>query len=242
MAAAPTDPRLARRTAALAAARAVGAPRSKLPFGRARAPMALGAAPAPRRTLTDPFEDPAAPPRAPAAAEPAEERVQPAAPPPPVARETPPAPAPAARPAPAPAPKATPGSLDDLMATAVQNPPPKGKSELDKRLAGIDEAGNERDTHRKQEAAPSVHNLTRSEIQAAMKAVQPRVNDCGRQFQASGAAELKVTVGEDGAVKSVNVTGVFAGTPTAECLQRAVKSAAFPPSTGLRFDYPISLR
>ena len=75
-----------------------------------------------------------------------------------------------------------------------------------------------------------------------MKAIQPKVNDCARQFQASGAAELKVTVAEDGSVKTVNVTGIFAGSATAACLERAVKTASFPPSTGLRFDYPLALR
>jgi hypothetical protein len=157
-------------------------------------------------------------------------------------------PPPAARPArmveAAPAkPAPAPGSLDDLMATAVVHNPPKQKSELDRRLAGVDEVKDERETTRhREDAPPAAHSLTRSEIQAAMKAIQPKVGDCARQFQASGAAELKVTVAEDGTVKVVNIHGVFSGTPTGECVERAVKAAVFPPSSGLRFDYPLSLR
>jgi hypothetical protein len=168
-------------------------------------------------------------------------------PPSPEAAPAPAEPAPASRPArvaePA-APRPVPGSLDDLMATAVQNPPPKGKSELDRKLAGIDESRDVREAaRRKQEAAaPDAHSLTRSEIQTAMKAIQAKVRDCAHQFQSSGNAELKVTVSEDGSVKAVNVMGVFAGTPTASCLERAVKGAVFPASTGLRFDYPLALR
>jgi hypothetical protein len=247
MAAPPADPRL-RRAAAVAAARAGGTPRMRAAWAaHNRAALALSA-PANRRAATDPFEDGGAPaaaaPRAaeeprderPAAAPPEREAPAPVAAPPP--REAAPPPARPAAPA---GPKPAPGSLDDLMATAVQNPPPKGKSELDKKLAGIDETQPAREARPKAQEAPAVHSLTRSEIQAAMKAVQPKINDCGRQFEASGAAELKVTVGEDGTVKVVNVTGVFANTPTAACVERAVKTAQFPPSGGLRFDYPISL-
>jgi outer membrane biosynthesis protein TonB len=234
MAAPPADPRLNRR-AALAAARAAGARRLRSPFLRSRAPVAL--APAPKRTVADPFDDAAHPAPARTAEPPAEPPPAPAAP---VARETaPPAPAPPPRPA---AEKPPAGSLDELMANAVSTPPPKGKSELDRRLAGIDESRDDRAAAaQKQEAAPA-HSLTRSEIQAAMKSLQPKVNECARQFQSSGAAELKVTVAPDGSVKGVNVLGVFAGTPTAECLERAVKTAAFPPSNGLRFDYPLALK
>jgi hypothetical protein len=142
------------------------------------------------------------------------------------------------------APKPPPGSLDDLMATAVGSSPPKpSKSELDKRLAGMDEKRDQADPPpRHKEEAPPVHALTRSEIQAAMKAVQPKVGECARQFEASGSAELKVTVAEDGSVKAVNIGGVFAGTPTGGCVERAVKAAVFPPSSGLRFDYPLAVR
>jgi hypothetical protein len=190
------------------------------------APAREALAPQPRPTPPMPAREPLTP----------QPRPAPATPP---VREAV-APHPAAVPAPA-GPKPVPGSLDDLMATAVKNPPPPGKSELDKKLAGLDEVREEREPRPKPQEAAPVHSLTRSEIQSAMKVVQPKVSDCGHQFQASGAAELKVTVAEDGAVKMVNVTGVFAGTPTAECLVRAVKSAVFPASAGLRFSYPLSL-
>jgi hypothetical protein len=148
------------------------------------------------------------------------------------------------RAAPAPRPveaRPAPGSLDELMNGTVKELPPRGKSEIDQRLATIDE---------KHEAAPraraapeeAAHNLTPGEIQTAMKPIQRKVTDCGRQFQASGAADMKVTVAADGSVSNVAVGGVFAGTPTAGCIERAVKTAVFPASRGLRFDYPLALR
>jgi len=139
------------------------------------------------------------------------------------------------------APKAAPGSIDDLMANAVKEPPAPAKSgELDRRLATIDE---KHETVRRPAASEdTVHNLTPGEIQTAMKPIQRKLSDCGRQFQASGSADMKVTVAADGQVSSVQVGGVFANTPTAECIQRAVKTAVFPASRGLRFDYPIALR
>jgi hypothetical protein len=200
----------------------------EMPTPEAASPVREASAPQPRPALAvAPAREPLPPqPRPALAVAPAREAV---------------APHPAPVPGPA-APKPVPGSLDDLMANAVKNPPPAGKSELDKKLAGLDEVREEHEPRPKPQETPAVHSLTRSEIQSAMKAVQPKVSDCGRQFQASGAAELKVTVAEDGAVKLVNVIGVFAGTPTAECLARAVKSAVFPASAGLRFTYPLSLR
>jgi hypothetical protein len=125
------------------------------------------------------------------------------------------------------------------MATAVKDPPPKGKSELDQRLATMDEKHEARSRAEPEQVA---HNLTPGEIQSTMKPIQRKAADCGRQFQSSGAADLKVTVASDGTVSAVRIGGVFAGTPTAACIERAVKTAVFPASGGLRFDYPIALR
>jgi hypothetical protein len=239
--------------AAPAPARAAPAPARAAPASGLAAPaLAVAGSPSRLPAAADPFEDapgpvspratsearyerPARPVPAPAAAPPVREVPAPAAAVAPVHEASPPPPhaAPAA-------PKPVPGSLDDLMATAVMKAPaPAAKSELDKELAGIDETREQ--PRPKPQETPAAHTLTRFEIQSAMKAVQPKVSDCGRQFQASGAAELKVTVADDGAVKAVNVMGVFAGTPTAECLARAVKTAVFPASAGLRFTYPLSL-
>jgi hypothetical protein len=139
------------------------------------------------------------------------------------------------------APRPAPGSIDDLMANAVKEPPARTRSgELDQRLATMDE--KHETVRRPVVSEDAVHNLTPGEIQSAMKPIQRKLSDCGRQFQASGSAEMKVTVTAEGQVSAVQVGGVFANTPTAECIQRAVKTAVFPASRGLRFDYPIALR
>jgi hypothetical protein len=38
------------------------------------------------------------------------------------------------------------------------------------------------------------------------------------------------------------VSGKFAGTPTGSCVEKAVKSAVFPPSDGFTTPYPFQLR
>ena len=47
-----------------------------------------------------------------------------------------------------------------------------------------------------------------------------------------GTAAVRLTVAPSGKVTKVTTTGVFAGTPTAACVERAVKSATFPPWDG----------
>jgi hypothetical protein len=75
-----------------------------------------------------------------------------------------------------------------------------------------------------------------------MSGVQAKVSDCYRKFQVPGAADVKIAVGEDGSVTTVSVAGPVAGTPSGACVERAVSSATFPPSSGLRFDYRLQLR
>ena len=54
---------------------------------------------------------------------------------------------------------------------------------------------------------------------------------------------LRSNAFELGRVSAARVKGMFAGTPTGACVQRAVKSARFPKSRGsLSITYPFMLR
>ena len=55
-------------------------------------------------------------------------------------------------------------------------------------------------------------------------------------------AMVNVAIGKTGKVTSATVTGKFAGTPTGACVEKAVKSASFPPSDGLQTPYPFQLK
>ena len=45
-------------------------------------------------------------------------------------------------------------------------------------------------------------------------------------------ANVAITISGSGRISSANVTGQFAGTPTGECVAKAVKSASFPKFKG----------
>ena len=84
--------------------------------------------------------------------------------------------------------------------------------------------------------------LPREEVVKGMNAVLPRARDCYNQYKVPGLAMVKLTVAPSGRVSAATVTGKFAGTPSGSCVESAVKSAKFAPSSGLTFDYPVPLR
>ncbi len=57
-------------------------------------------------------------------------------------------------------------------------------------------------------------------------------------------ASVALTIAGSGRVSNANVTGQFAGTPTGECVAKAVKKATFPRFKGaaLSIVYPFALR
>jgi hypothetical protein len=89
---------------------------------------------------------------------------------------------------------------------------------------------------------PPAPPLSPADIKDAMAQVKVRGNVCAQRFGRGGTAELKITVGKDGKVSDVQLGGKLAGTPVADCIQQAVKSASFRPNAGLRFDYRIDVR
>ena len=65
-----------------------------------------------------------------------------------------------------------------------------------------------------------------------MNGVKAKVSDCYNQFKVPGMAMVNIVIGKNGKVDSATVTGKFAGTPTGACVEKAVKTATFPPSDG----------
>jgi predicted Zn finger-like uncharacterized protein len=86
--------------------------------------------------------------------------------------------------------------------------------------------------------------LDKGAIVGGMSKVKSRVASCYEQFKVPGLAQVAVTIAKSGRVQSANVTGSFAGTPTGDCVERAVKGAAFPPFKGApqSINYPFMLR
>ena len=77
-----------------------------------------------------------------------------------------------------------------------------------------------------------------------MARVRARVNGCYDQFKVAGMVTVSVTVAKTGRVQSATISGPFAGTPTGDCVAKAVRSASFPPfkSASQTFQYPYVLR
>jgi hypothetical protein len=72
-----------------------------------------------------------------------------------------------------------------------------------------------------------------SEIQAAMRSAEPRANACLARFHApGGSVNVHAVIGGDGRVVSSNVTGALSGTPTGDCVARAVRGASVRPFGG----------
>lgn len=80
----------------------------------------------------------------------------------------------------------------------------------------------------KKEAKPKLDkkSLSGSDIKNGMGSVAGKAQACYAGTQ--GTANVKLTVSPDGKVTKVSVSGVFAGTPVASCVESAVKSAQFP--------------
>jgi len=84
-------------------------------------------------------------------------------------------------------------------------------------------------------AAPAKPKLDRQslspeDIKRGLGAVAGQARACFTGTE--GVAAVRLTVAPTGKVTKVTTTGPFAGTPTAACVERAVKSATFPPWDG----------
>ncbi|MGE0550086.1 MAG: hypothetical protein AB7R00_23670 [Kofleriaceae bacterium] len=84
----------------------------------------------------------------------------------------------------------------------------------------------------KKEAKPALakKSLNSDDIKTGMSSVADTAKACYAGQQ--GTAMLKLTVAPSGKVTKAAVTGVFAGTPVASCVESAVRAATFPPWDG----------
>jgi predicted Zn finger-like uncharacterized protein len=120
------------------------------------------------------------------------------------------------------------GSLDDLIDGAVNG----------RRGGGSGHAKVSDDDKPAASAGP----LSKGAVVAGMNSVKPKVAACYSEFKVQGMAMVNVVIGKNGKVSSATVSGKFAGTPTGACVEKAVKSASFPPSEGLQTPYPFQLK
>jgi len=73
---------------------------------------------------------------------------------------------------------------------------------------------------------------TVKELRSALARLQGRVVQCHQRFQVDGVADVKVAVNPSGTVESASLAGEFEGTPTGDCIVRAVSAASFPTFDG----------
>jgi predicted Zn finger-like uncharacterized protein len=135
--------------------------------------------------------------------------------------------------------KAAKGSLDDLLENALS-----GKKSRPRPAASSDDDGPAITKKGSSSAASAeaAGPLSKSAVVAGMNSVKPKVAECYNQFKVTGMAMVNVSIAKSGKVSSATVSGKFAGTPTGTCVEKAVKSAGFPPSEGLNTPYPFTLK
>jgi len=123
-------------------------------------------------------------------------------------------------------------ALDDLLNDASPESKPAPK-----RAAAREESGGGEDS-----SLPD--QLDKGQIVSGMQKVKGRVQGCFEQYKVPGMASVALTIAGSGRVSSANVTGQFAGTPTGDCVARAVKAASFPKFKGSpqSIVYPYVLR
>ena len=130
--------------------------------------------------------------------------------------------------------------LDSLMADGVADSKGKKSKDLDALLKDVQKSKPEPPP--KREAPPPASALSPADISRVMAGVKGRSNSCAQRLGQMGNAELKITVGKDGHVTDVKVGGKLADTPLGACIDKATRSATFPVSSGLKFDYRIDAR
>lgn len=86
--------------------------------------------------------------------------------------------------------------------------------------------------------------LNKSQIQGGMRSTKTKVQACFDRFKVPGLARVSITIGRKGRVTSAKVKGVFAGTPTGDCVKKATRGARFPKFKGspITITYPFLLR
>jgi predicted Zn finger-like uncharacterized protein len=123
---------------------------------------------------------------------------------------------------------------------------PDHRSALDKLMDEGDKGNGQRGSGHPKAAADeepkSAGPLSKGAVVAGMNSVKGKVAACYSEYKVQGMAMVNVVIAKSGKVSSATVTGKFAGTPTGACVEKAVKSASFPPSDGLTTPYPFQLK
>lgn len=127
-------------------------------------------------------------------------------------------------------PKPAKGSIEDLIDNADSSRRGGGRP----RVSDDDPSAKKADS--------SAGPLSKSAVVAGMNSVKGKVADCYNQFRVQGMAMVNVVIGKSGKVTGATVSGKFTGTPTGSCVEKAVKSAVFPPSDGFTTPYPFQLK
>jgi hypothetical protein len=82
-------------------------------------------------------------------------------------------------------------------------------------------------------------DLTASVIREAMQPVVDASHACFENFGVAGKAKLRITIAADGSISKYEQQGELVGTPTGECIDKAMKEAKFPhtkkPRTSIAF-------
>jgi predicted Zn finger-like uncharacterized protein len=131
---------------------------------------------------------------------------------------------------------------------AIAEPPRPPKGSLDDLLNGATKSGGNRpkvsddDGKKGGGGDSSAGPLPKNALVAGLNSVRPKVSNCYNQFKVPGTAMVNITIGKNGKVSKAEVTGKFAGTPTGQCVEAAVKTASFPPSDGFSTPYPFQLK
>jgi hypothetical protein len=89
-----------------------------------------------------------------------------------------------------------------------------------------------------QKRRPKPKPLTKDEIVAGFEPAKPRAKACFAQHNASGTVFVRVRIAPSGQVDA-RTLGPLRGSPASACFERAVRQAAFRPSTGMMIDYPF---
>jgi hypothetical protein len=83
--------------------------------------------------------------------------------------------------------------------------------------------------------------LGREDIRRGMLAIRPAATACYQREHRAGTALVSLIIDPEGTVRSTELVGVLAGTPTGACVTEAVRQARFPRFKGapMSVTYPF---
>ena len=86
--------------------------------------------------------------------------------------------------------------------------------------------------------------LSREQVVRAMRAVEGRIHSCFLTHKQEGTATVRVVIQGNGTIEGLQVGAPFDGTPTGECVKKAVADAPFGHFVGEKMTiiYPFLLR